>query len=75
MNMQPIDNVVGKYRHYKGNEYEVLGTGKHTETDEEMVIYKALYAPYKTWLRPYAMFFETITVDGKEVPRFTKLAK
>ena len=75
MNTQPIDNVVGKYRHYKGNEYEVLGTGKHTETDEEMVIYKALYAPYKTWLRPYAMFFETVTVDGKEVPRFTKLAK
>lgn len=75
MDTQPLDNVVGKYRHYKGNEYEVLGTGKHTETDEEMVIYKALYAPYKTWLRPYAMFFETVTVDGKEVPRFTKLAK
>jgi len=73
MDMQSSDNILGKYRHYKGNEYEVLGVGKHTETEEDMVIYKALYAPYETWLRPYVMFFETVEVDGKEVQRFTKI--
>jgi len=65
--------ITGIYRHYKGNEYEVLGVGLHTETEEKMVVYKALYEPYQIWLRPYGMFFETVIVDGEEVPRFKKL--
>jgi len=73
MDAQPLDNIAGKYRHYKGGEYEVLGTGKHTETEEDMVIYRALYAPYETWVRPYDMFFETIIVDSEELPRFEKI--
>lgn len=68
-------NVTGKYRHYKGNEYEVLGVGFHTETEEKLIIYKALYEPYIIWARPYDMFFETVTIDGQEMPRFEKLEK
>ena len=68
-----MQEYTGKYRHYKGNEYEVIGVGKHTETEEELVIYKALYEPYQIWIRPLDMFFETITVDGKEIQRFEKL--
>jgi len=71
--MDISDTVTGKYRHYKGNEYEVIGVGTHTESEEKMVIYKALYAPYETWLRPYDMFFETVEIDGKTVPRFAKV--
>jgi hypothetical protein len=74
MNIQTPDGITGKYRHYKGNEYEVLGVGTHTESEEKMVIYKALYAPYETWLRPYAMFFESVEIDGKQVPRFIKVS-
>ncbi|HSW99731.1 MAG TPA: DUF1653 domain-containing protein [Patescibacteria group bacterium] len=73
MNIQPSDDIIGKYRHYKGNEYEVLGTGIHTESEERMVIYKALYEPYETWLRPYEMFFEAVEVNGEQVPRFAKI--
>lgn len=62
----------GKYRHYKGKEYEVLGVARHSETLEELVVYKALYQPEgeNLWVRPLKMFTETITIDGKEVPRF-----
>jgi len=67
------NNVTGTYRHYKGNEYEVIGIGKHTESEEPLVIYKALYEPYAIWARPYNMFFETVVVDGNEVPRFQKV--
>lgn len=71
--MDISDTVAGTYRHYKGNEYEVIGVGTHTESEEKMVIYKGLYAPYETWLRPYDMFFETVEVDGETVPRFAKI--
>jgi hypothetical protein len=71
---QPLTSILGKYRHYKGNEYEVLGVGKHTETEEKMVIYKALYPPFETWLRPYEMFFGTIELDGKNIARFEKIS-
>lgn len=64
---------IGRYRHYKGNEYEVIGVGKHTETEEELVIYRALYEPYEIWIRPFEMFFETVKVDGKDIQRFEKL--
>ena len=67
------DSFIGKYRHYKGNEYEVLGEATHTETEERLVVYRALYEPYALWVRPYDMFFETVTVNGEVVPRFNKI--
>lgn len=71
--MSEESKITGRYRHYKGNEYEVIGTALHTETEERLVIYKALYEPYQLWVRPLEMFFEHVIVDGVEVPRFTKL--
>ena len=65
----------GKYRHYKGGEYEVIEVACHSETLEWYVIYRRLYtsdAP-EIWIRPYAMFVETITIKGKRMPRFTYL--
>ena len=61
---------LGRYRHYKGNEYEVIGFAKHSETLEEMVIYKALYGEGDVWVRPASMWNETVTKDGKEYKRF-----
>jgi len=63
---------IGKYKHYKGNLYEVIGVAKHSETLEEMVVYKALYQPEgeNLWVRPEAMFLEDVEVDGKLVKRF-----
>ncbi len=63
----------GRYKHYKGNEYEVIGIAKHSETLEEMVVYKALYGEHSLWVRPKAMFSEMVEVDGKKVPRFQYL--
>lgn len=64
----------GKYRHFKGKEYEVVDIARHSETLEEVVIYKALYEgdyPYGSlWVRPLKMFLETVTHEGKQVPRF-----
>ena len=63
----------GKYQHYKGNYYEVIGTAKHSETTEEHVVYKALYQPEgeNLWIRPLKMFEETLIIHGQETPRFT----
>jgi len=61
----------GKYRHFKGNEYEVLYIAKHSETLEEMVVYKALYGEHGIWVRPASMWNETIERDGKTYKRFT----
>ncbi len=63
----------GRYRHFKGNEYEVLGVGKHSETLEEMVIYRALYGEGGMWVRPISMWNETVERDGKTFQRFTKI--
>lgn len=60
----------GRYRHYKGNEYEVLFTARHSETEEWMVVYKALYGEQGFWVRPLEMFMEKVEVDGKKVERF-----
>lgn len=60
----------GKYKHYKGNEYEVIGVAKHSETMEEMVVYRALYDNNELWVRPLKMFTEEIEIDGKKTPRF-----
>ena len=64
----------GRYRHYKGHEYEVLGVARHSETEEEYVVYRALYGERGLWIRPKAMFPETVTVDGRSCPRFQFLA-
>lgn len=61
---------LGKYKHYKGKEYEVIGVAKHSETQEELVVYKALYGEGGLWVRPLNMFLEEVEVDGKKVPRF-----
>lgn len=60
----------GRYRHYKGQDYEVLGCATHSETEEEFVVYRALYGERGLWVRPEAMFTEEVTVDGRHVPRF-----
>jgi len=60
----------GKYKHYKGKEYEVIGIAKHSETLEDMVVYRALYGEHELWVRPLAMFMQNVEVDGKSIPRF-----
>ena len=61
----------GIYRHFKGNRYEVMGVAYHSETLEEMVVYKALYGDGRLWLRPANMFLETVNHEGKTIKRFT----
>lgn len=60
----------GRYRHYKGGEYEVVGVARHSETDERLVVYRPLYNDTGLWVRPLAMFLETVVVNGEPVPRF-----
>ena len=67
------DIKLGKYRHFKGNEYEVIGVAKHSETLEDMVVYKALYGDGGLWVRDAKMFDETVTVNGETIKRFTFL--
>ncbi len=63
--------IGGMYRHYKGNQYKVLHVARHTETEEALVIYQALYGEYDIWARPLDMFLETVILpDGSVVPRF-----
>ena len=62
---------MGRYRHFKGNEYEVLFVAKHSETLEPMVVYRALYGEGGIWVRPLSMWNETVVRDGKEEKRFT----
>ena len=61
---------IGKYRHFKGNEYDVLYIAKHSETGEDMVVYKALYGDFGIWVRPASMWNETVERDGKIYKRF-----
>ena len=61
---------LGKYRHYKGNEYQVIGTARHSETDEKLVVYRCLYGACDLWVRPLAMFLEQVEVDGRLIKRF-----
>jgi hypothetical protein len=62
---------LGLYRHYKGAEYEVIGVARHSETLEPLVVYRPLYNATGLWVRPHAMFFESLRVDGQMVQRFT----
>ena len=63
----------GRYRHFKGNEYEVIGIARHSETLEPMVVYKALYGDGGIWIRPAEMWNETVERDGKKYKRFEKI--
>ena len=66
---------LGRYRHFKGNEYEVLYIARHTETMEQMVVYKALYGDFGVWVRPASMWDEEIERDGKIIKRFTYIGQ
>ena len=66
---------IGKYRHFKGNEYEVLYLAKHSETLEDMVVYRALYGEYGIWVRPASMWNEEVVKDGKTYKRFEYIGK
>ncbi len=63
----------GRYRHFKGKEYEVIGLATHSETMEQMVVYRALYGERGLWVRPAAMWNETVERDGTALPRFTRI--
>ncbi len=63
----------GRYRHYKGMEYQVLDTVRHSETCEPMTLYRALYGEHGLWVRPAAMFLETVVIAGVAQPRFTRI--
>ncbi len=62
--------AVGKYRHFKGNDYEVIGVAKHSENESELVVYRPMYGERGLWVRPLSMFKETVEVNGQTVPRF-----
>jgi hypothetical protein len=63
----------GRYRHYKGNDYEVIGEARHSETEEPFVVYRALYGERGLWVRPLAMFLDAVMIDGSPQPRFRRL--
>jgi hypothetical protein len=63
----------GRYRHYKGKEYQVLGIARHSETEEELVVYRCLYGDRSLWVRPLPMFLEQVEVEGRGVRRFIYL--
>lgn len=65
----------GRYRHFKGNEYEVIGLARHSETQEKMVVYRALYGDFGLWVRPARMWNETVERDGKTFRRFTYIGQ
>jgi hypothetical protein len=65
----------GRYRHYKGNDYQVIGIARHSETEEELVVYRKLYGDGSLWVRPLAMFTEDVMVDGQHRQRFAWLGE
>ena len=65
----------GRYRHFKGNEYRVIGTARHSETMEEMVVYQAMYGEHGLWVRPASMWSETVERDGYCGPRFVYIGE
>ena len=71
--LPPLPAVpTGRYRHYKGNLYDLVGAVRHSETLEPLALYRPLYGEGASWVRPWAMFFETVVVDGVEQPRFAR---
>jgi hypothetical protein len=80
LNSTTVSVAPGRYRHYKGNDYEVVGMARHSETHEMMVVYRPLYgaqaargAQEALWVRPAAMFAEDVVIDGKTLPRFARI--
>jgi hypothetical protein len=75
MNLPPLPTEPrpGRYRHYKGGEYQVVGLARHSETLEPVVVYQALYGERGLWVRPVAMWTETVVVEGRKTPRFVYL--
>ena len=75
--LQPatVEPTPGLYRHYKGNEYRVIGLARHTETEETLVVYQALYGAKGLWVRPAAMFIESVEIGGRSVPRFERIGE
>jgi len=70
-NAKPSQSIQpGKYRHYKGGEYQVTGTATHSETEELLVVYRPLYGDQNLWVRPFDMFTEMVNIEGQTVPRF-----
>lgn len=69
-----IETPPGRYRHYKGQLYEVIDTVRHSETQEPMTLYRALYGEMGLWVRPAAMFNETVMIDGLAQPRFARIS-
>ena len=65
----------GLYRHYKGKDYQVIGVAGHTETEEQLVVYRALYGERGLWVRPLAMFTEQVDIGGRQQPRFAYLGE
>lgn len=63
----------GLYRHYKGHEYEVIGTARHSETEEQLVVYRPCYGERGLWVRPLTMFAEQVSVNGTVMPRFARI--
>ena len=70
-----MDIRPGRYRHFKGGEYEVIGMARHSETMEELVVYRALYGERGLWVRPAAMWTETVERDGKRFQRFVYIGE
>ena len=66
---------LGKYKHYKGKEYEVIGVARHTETLEEVAVYQTLYGDYDLWVRPLVMFLDQVEINGEKTPRFKFVSK
>lgn len=75
MKMDPINIKPGRYKHFKGGEYEVLCVALHSETQEPMVVYRALYGEHGVWVRPASMWNETVERDGKTYRRFTYIGE
>lgn len=71
----PMEIKPGKYRHFKSREYEVLFTARHSETEEEMVVYRMLYGDYSVWVRPASMWNETVEREGQSFKRFTYIGE
>ena len=73
--LPPLPAVpVGRYRHYKGNLYDLIGVVRHSETLEPLALYRPLYGEGGLWVRPYAMFFETVVINGLAQPRFARVS-
>ena len=74
--LPPLPEVpVGRYRHYKGNLYDLIGVVRHSETLQPLALYRPLYGEGSLWVRPYAMFFETVLIDGIEQARFARVVE